>query len=371
MMKLKEKIVVISFIVMIFGLAAVHLLMGDNINSKSERRKLAKLPELTMESLEEETYFSDLETYLQDQFPGREQFRHLKSMTKFGPLRQLDNNQIYFVDEGIYKWENKNKPKEINYFVKKINSLTEKFFDKNLDRGRVFYSVIPDKNYFVAEKNGYPHLDYEKMISTVETGLNKLNYIDIFKTLTIDDYYLTDAHWNQPALEKTVSAIGDAMEISDKLSLWDSYEAKTLSPFYGVYSGQAAMGDRFDRLTYLENDVTKNAKVKSVEVKGELPIYKVGNFNNLDGYDVFLNGAQALLEIDNPAGEKGKELVVFRDSFGSSITPLLLAPYSKVWVVDLRYLTSDFLPNLVKINENQDVLFLYSTSLINSGMLLK
>ena len=59
------------------------------------------------------------------------------------------------------------------------------------------------------------------------------------------------------------------------------------------------------------------------------------------------------------------------DSFGSAISPLFLEGYSKITLIDLRYVASQLLPEFVTFHENQDVLFLYSTSLLNSGMLLK
>ena len=65
-----------------------------------------------------------------------------------------------------------------------------------------------------------------------------------------------------------------------------------------------------------------------------------------------------------------KELVVFRDSFGSSIAPLLTPYYNKIIMVDLRYMDFKFVKE--KLNfENADVLFLYSTLIINSSDILK
>jgi len=90
----------------------------------------------------------------------------------------------------------------------------------------------------------------------------------------------------------------------------------------------------------------------------------------MDGYDIFLSGAQAIQTIEVPNAESDRELIIFRDSFGSSITPLLTGAYSKITLVDLRYIAADFVDQFVEF-EDQDVLFLYSTSLFNSGMLLK
>ena len=89
-----------------------------------------------------------------------------------------------------------------------------------------------------------------------------------------------------------------------------------------------------------------------------------------DLYDVFLSGAQPLLAIENPHGDRERELVIFRDSYGSSLAPLLLQSYSKVTLVDIRYMSPDQVGDYVTF-QNQDVLFLYSTLILNSGRSLK
>jgi hypothetical protein len=89
-----------------------------------------------------------------------------------------------------------------------------------------------------------------------------------------------------------------------------------------------------------------------------------------DLYDVFLSGAQPLLVVDNPKGVPGKELVIFRDSYGSSLTPLLISDYSRVTLVDIRYMSPDQVGDYVTF-QNQDVLFLYSALILNSGRSLK
>ncbi|MBQ7871482.1 MAG: hypothetical protein IJ357_05025, partial [Oscillospiraceae bacterium] len=65
-----------------------------------------------------------------------------------------------------------------------------------------------------------------------------------------------------------------------------------------------------------------------------------------------------------------RHLILFRDSFGSSLAPLLLDSYGKITLVDLRYVSSALLDGLVDFTD-ADVLFLYSTTLLNSGSILK
>ena len=85
---------------------------------------------------------------------------------------------------------------------------------------------------------------------------------------------------------------------------------------------------------------------------------------------MFLSGSLSLITIENPNATTDKELVIFRDSFGSSIAPLLVEGYAKVTLVDIRYVASDLVGRFVDF-ENQDVLFLYSTLVLNNSVTLK
>ena len=75
----------------------------------------------------------------------------------------------------------------------------------------------------------------------------------------------------------------------------------------------------------------------------------------------------SLLTVDNPNARTDRELVIFRDSFGSSLAPLLLEGYSRVTLVDIRYLS----PSQLLTFDRQDVWFLYSTSVLNNSSTLK
>ena len=92
--------------------------------------------------------------------------------------------------------------------------------------------------------------------------------------------------------------------------------------------------------------------------------------NGNDPYDVYLSGATALLTVENPNARTDKELVVFRDSFGSSMIPLLVKDYKTVTVVDIRYLAGDYVGSFVDFH-GQDVLFLYSCLVLNNSSTLK
>ena len=68
-------------------------------------------------------------------------------------------------------------------------------------------------------------------------------------------------------------------------------------------------------------------------------------------------------------GETGS-LLMFRDSFGSSLAPLLAEGYREILLVDIRYISPAVLGEMVSF-EGQDVLFLYSENVLNNSETLK
>ena len=62
--------------------------------------------------------------------------------------------------------------------------------------------------------------------------------------------------------------------------------------------------------------------------------------------------------------------MVFRDSFGSAMAPLLAADYGKITLIDIRYIQADLLEKYVDF-AGADVLFLYSTLVLNNSETIK
>ena len=89
-----------------------------------------------------------------------------------------------------------------------------------------------------------------------------------------------------------------------------------------------------------------------------------------DPYELFAGGPLSLVTIENPNAATDRELIVFRDSFGSSMVPLLVQDYAKVTLVDIRYIQIDVLDRFLEFN-GQDILFLYSTLVLNNSETIK
>ena len=93
-------------------------------------------------------------------------------------------------------------------------------------------------------------------------------------------------------------------------------------------------------------------------------------FSGFYFYDMFLSGELSKIVIENSNAKTDKELVIFRDSYGRSILPLMVDDYAKITIIDIRYQVPQILFAGVNF-ENADVLFLYSTLILNNSYELK
>lgn len=354
MKKLKSVLTVSVLAVFLLGGLLLHVLLPDGDVSKAERRKLFQFSEISSAD--------DLEEYLLDQFPGRDAFRTVKSLWTYYVLGQKDNNGIALQNGSAAKLEAELDEKQVQMFVDKFNALQNKYFSDS----KTSLVVIPDKGYYFQD---HPKMDYVNMMEMLGSGLTDMEVRgDLFSVLSLTDYYKTDSHWRQEELQGVLGVLEQVLNV--ELPDVGTYEQTVLEGFKGVYHGQAALPMKAEDLIYLENEVTAQAVVTGPELKGEQPIYAPEKFDGMDGYDVFLHGAQAVLKLENPLAETEKELILFRDSYGSSIAPLLLPAYKTVTMVDMRYVNPMMLGNFVDFH-GQDVLILYSTTLINGASILQ
>ena len=344
-----------------FLACALH---ADQEWSFSERRRLAQKPAVSTESLMSGKFMSDFESYSLDQFPLREVFRTVKAQVQYHVFRQKDNNGIYLVDGTLSKIESGLDENSVAAAADKFLALKDRYFPDS----RVFYGVIPDKNYYLAAAHGYPHLDYDRLDAILAEKLPELERIELYDCLSAEDYYRTDSHWRQERLEKAALRIAEHLDVD--ITPFDDYTAHTFENFRGVYWGQSALALPGEDLTYLTNDVLDGCTVYHVETNGTTGVYEPERLEDPDPYDVFLGGADAFLTITNPNAETDRELILFRDSFGSSLAPLLVQDYRTVTLVDLRYFSSELLDQFIDFH-GQDVLFLYSPSIYNNAALLK
>ena len=342
------------------GLAVFAWVKTPDKQSDAERRQLAQLPKLTVSALLDGSFMEKFEDYGVDQFPLRDGFRTLKALFQQKALLQGDNNGYFLYDGYIVKQTYPLNDASVSHAISVFDGLYKTYLEGT--DCRIYLSVVPDKGYYL---DGFPAMDY----AALQTRLDALSWataIDITDTLSLSAYYRTDTHWRQEALEETAAVLCRAM---------GAQAARTLNPvkaaddFYGVYYGHAAIPMEPEDLYLLESEMLSACALFGADGKA-LDLYDRSKLESADPYEVYLSGNQPYVRIENPAAATDRELVIFRDSFGSAIAPLLLESYRTVTLVDVRYMDPDLIGQFVTF-ENQDVLFLYSTLILNESATLR
>lgn len=277
-------------------------------------------------------------------------------------LKASTQKDIYFLGDNCFKSIGQYDERSVSNFTNKILSIKDNHL---ADVKSIHYSIIPDKLYY-ADKQG-TITDYKTLFETAVSQLSSLDYIDLRDTLCLSDYHLSDHHWKQENILKVAQKLGESMDFS----ILDNYEINVFSPYTGTYAPYYEEGTLpNETLCYLEDDYTKSAIVESFDNPNDTAVYNTQKLNEKTPYNMYLQGPSALVKITSQ-NTSGRKLILFGDSFSSSLAPILMQVYSEITIVDLRYMHSSLLGDYVSFDENSEVLFLYCSNIVNSSYMLK
>ena len=256
--------------------------------------------------------------------------------------------------------------KSLDYAALKFQQLYDSYLTGN--DGHIYLSVVPDKGSFTEPPEGYTPASAQETADALLAQLDFAQYVDIAPGLTLEDYYRTDPHWRQECLVATAQTLAQAMDVP----LAGDFQENAIDvPFYGAYAEKAGEPLTADTLRYLTGEVLDACTVYDYETDAREPLYDLAAVDTDTPYDLYLQGSRSLLRIDSPLSTTDRTLVAFRDSFGSSLIPLLAESYRTIYAVDIRYLSSQMVGRFLSFDGSEDVLFLYSTMVLQNSRTMK
>ncbi len=255
------------------------------------------------------------------------------------------------------------KTASLEKLADKINTIQENYLGKT----PTYYGIIPDKSNYAPE-DFTARLDHDDMMKTLSPLVNEsITEIALEDALDLDDYYKTDRHWRQEKLETVMSNLGNAMGFAPN---WSLFTEKTTEDFVGTYRRQLPNLPS-ETFSYLESDSNQAATVKLYGKTETFPVYNLDKLQSTDPYTVFLSELSPVTKLHNPMIDTERKLVLFVDSFGTSIAPLFLEHYADITIVDLRFMPANLIPEQVSLDEQTDALFLYCAQIANNSNLLR
>ena len=369
---LKKKGAVISivmiwlFCLVVFGMSGLHILSEDKSFSESENRVLATFPKLTVSSVADGSFMKDFETYLTDQFPFRDGVISAKTFVDrvFG---KNEENGVYIGKDG-FLFDSQTAYEADR--VKKLSKAVKKFSDSHSDLKTAFL-LAPNSTYVYSDYlPKYLELPLQnKQINSLrkKTASDNMLWLSAASLLKKNAdktqlYYKTDHHWTTRGAYLLFKEIcvqwgleSSKKEIDKK---YDFFEVSTT--FEGTLASTSGVHGTTDKIEICVPKDSEGTYVAYFESSGEktASLFFADKLETKNQYEVFLGGNYDKVIISTVASTN-KSLLLIKDSYANCMIPMLTPYFSKIVVIDPRYLT-DSLDSIIKENEFTHMLYLYN-----------
>ena len=364
MIRIFKRLPGVIFMVLLLGLAGKEALSHQRTYSPVEKRELQTRPEISMTKVLDGRFQKKYESYLRDQFPGRDHWVSFQTdMELF-----MGKNEIHkvYIGKNHYLLEHYTEKEFDPQQISKNLQALEKFVGKAKQNADVHVMMVPTKSWILREKLPAfaPHYKEQKFYDALQQKLEKEDVLisvepilDAHKEEEI--YYRTDHHWTTLgawyAYEQYTKAVGGDLQRAQGKKKFRCISKN----FYGTTYAKINYARQADKIEIYE-PADKLRVVYNMGEKKTKTLYDVSFLKTADQYSVFTGGNQAVLEITGGI-KNGKTLLLIKDSFANSILPFLAEDYEKLVVVDLRQLNVSG-DRLLEMFSPTDILILYNSA---------
>lgn len=355
----------VLFVGFIFTFCILFIVMPKSDYSSTEKRKLEQFPEFSLETLFNGEFTKNFETYLADQFYGRNFWKGLNSYYNL----YIGHNGA----DGVY---NGNDGYLINVPVEEKDSRVQNNIDTVVKFSQsidvpVTVEIVPSTGYIMNGELPLNHFNYndeiyfERLVNTCQS--NNIEFIDLresFKESTESGaqlYYKTDHHWT------TEGAYVAYKQLCNKWGLTptskDDFNIETYNNFYGTtYSTSGFWFTSPDSIQVWNNPANTERNITVEIIEGDTKetyhsMYFLNHLEEDDKYPIFLDGNHPIEYITNSNAESGK-LLIIKDSFSHCFAPFTADNFNSITLVDLRYYKGS-VSDIVREEKFDKILVLY------------
>ena len=364
MIRIFKRLPGVIFMVLLLGLAGKEALSHQRTYSPVEKRELQTRPEISITKVLDGRFQKKYESYLRDQFPGRDHWVSFQTdMELFMGKNEIHN---VYIGKNHYLLEHYTEKEFDPQQISKNLQALEKFVGKAKQNADVHVMMVPTKSWVLREKLPAfaPHYKEQKFYDALQQKLEKEDVLismepvlDAHKEEEI--YYRTDHHWTTLgawyAYEQYTKAVGGDLQRAQGKKKFRCIS----KDFYGTTYAKINYARQADKIEIYE-PADKLRVVYNMGEKKTKTLYDVSFLKTADQYSVFTGGNQAVLEITGGI-KNGKTLLLIKDSFANSILPFLAEDYEKLVVVDLRQLNVSG-DRLLEMFSPTDILILYNSA---------
>lgn len=355
---LKTAPIAVIFAVFILVFTLLDMSFTNRARSEMENRPLATRPKLSWSVLMDGSYDEKFDTYINDQFVGRDWWITLKSFAEIALLKTENNGVLYGKDE---------------YLFGKLDMLDRERYPQNTRYLSEFFTKYPQQQMtLLLAPNSYEILTHKLPFGfrgVDETGeiagiygslpknVRALSLTERYRDAALSGaelYYRTDHHWTTEgaylAVEKYAKTVGKTLPPLSEIPV-----LRRESDFLGTYYSKAKKaGQRTDTLTLYDTPVV-SVTIDDSEKQG---LYDLEKLSTRDKYAAYLWGNNNVTKIVSRESDDPSRLLVIKDSYGNSLVPFLTYLYDEITVLDLRYLQG--VESFLEAGQFEDLLLCYN-----------
>ena len=329
------------FLLLVFGLTITSMVSPVKAFSESENRYLAKKPKFSFESLFDGDYTADYETFITDQFVGRDTWIGIKTAMERAMLKQ-DINGVYFGKDGYLIEKHDEADIDPEIAERNAERLAQFMQDcvEAFGEGRAHAMIVPTASEILEDKlppfaTGY---DQETYIEQIGALLPEQCLVDVTQVLKNHSseyiFYRTDHHWTATgayyAYQEWAKACGFL-----PLSNEDFTVEVAADDFLGtIYSKVNTKVDPDEILLYQTG--LPYSVIYNMDGKVKDTLYDREKLEIKDKYAVYLGGNNALVQIDTEV-DNGRKLLIVKDSYAHCFAPFAVNHFEQTYMVDFRY----------------------------------
>ena len=353
---------VVCFCLIIGVGGIINLFSKDREFSESENRVLASFPKLTLSSIADGSFMKGFETYMADQFVFRDRIISMKTYCD-RLTGKREENGVYIGENGFLI------EKQSAYSKKKVKALTSSInaFMKKYPDIEKMVAISPNASYIYADKlpKGIEMHNQFTELTAIMKRLKGENYtfLNVSKALdSVTDkhqvFYKTDHHWT------TRGAYATFRVLTDKWGLKRSavkYQFLTVSSeFEGTLASKTGIHDIQDKVEICVPKNSKGSYVVTYESadRKTASLFEPEKIQQKNKYEVFLGGNYDKVVIDTVSSSKNT-LLIIKDSYANCMIPMLTPYFTRIVVVDPRYMTESIHTVMDEYNFTH-ALFLYN-----------
>lgn len=365
MSKRQNRTLIVLFLIMIFVPTVVSLLKPDTDFSEKENRVLAQMPDVNWEDIFSGKFAADYESYLSDQFFGRNEWIGMKTVVERSLGRQ-EINDIYFAKDG-YLIEKHSGTYTTDTAENNIGYLAAFLQNWQEILGTEHVKAIIAPNAVNILKDKLPpfadNSEEQEYLQEIKDRLPSGSYVDAQAVLEEhkeeEIYYRTDHHWKTLGARYVYEQW--AAQIGLSILPAQQYTVEILTEdFLGTIEAKVNCKVESDTIEayYPSKEVPYTVVLNRKEKRDTL--YDMSYLEGRDKYAVFFGGNQPLIECSTQRGS-GRRLLVVKDSYANCFLSFAMQDFDEVDIIDLRYF-NESLREYMENGSFTDILVLYNAS---------